>query len=64
MLGRPKKPEGETLAYMLRIRMSHADRELLEKAAKVKSLQLSSWARSELVALAHKILDKQAERGR
>ncbi len=38
--------------------MSQDDRELLDQAAKVKSLQLSSWARSELVALARKILDK------
>jgi len=58
MAGRPKKPESETLSYMLRIRMSQDDRELLDQAAKVKSLQLSSWARSELVALARKILDK------
>ena len=59
MAGRPKKPESETLTYMLRIRMSEADRELLDRAAKVKSLQLSSWARSELVALARRIIDKQ-----
>jgi uncharacterized protein (DUF1778 family) len=44
---------------MLRIRMSHEDRELLEQAAKFKSLQLSSWARSELVALARKLLGKK-----
>ena len=35
----------------------------VEQAAKVKSLQLSSWARSELVALARKILAKQAIAG-
>jgi uncharacterized protein (DUF1778 family) len=58
MAGRPKKPESETLGYMLRIRMSHEDRDLLEQAAKFKSLQLSTWARSELVALARKILDR------
>jgi len=61
MAGRPKKPEGETLAYMLRIRMSEEDRELLEQAAKFKSLQLSTWARSELVALARKILERQGK---
>jgi uncharacterized protein (DUF1778 family) len=44
---------------MLRIRMSQEDRELLEQAAKKRSLQLSSWARSELVALARKILEKK-----
>jgi uncharacterized protein (DUF1778 family) len=59
MAGRPKKPEAETLSYMLRIRMSQEDRELLEQASKFKSLQLSTWARSELVALARKILAKK-----
>jgi uncharacterized protein (DUF1778 family) len=59
MAGRPKKPESATLSYMLRIRMSQGDRELLEQAAKFNSLQLSSWARSELVALARKLLDKK-----
>jgi uncharacterized protein (DUF1778 family) len=58
-MARPKKPESETLSYMLRIRMAEEDRELLEQAAKYKSLQLSTWARSELVALARKILDKK-----
>jgi len=39
--------------------MSEEDRELLEQAAKFKSLQLSTWARSELVALARKLLSKK-----
>ena len=43
---------------MLRIRMTQEDRTLLEQAAKAKSLQMSSWARSELVELARKILKK------
>ncbi len=54
MAGRPKKPEGDAKAYMLRIRMTEEDRKLLEAAAKLKSLELSTWARSELVALARK----------
>lgn len=58
-MARPKKPESETLTYMLRIRMSQEDRMLLERAAKFNSLQLSSWARSELVALARAILEKK-----
>jgi len=44
---------------MLRIRMTEEERGLLDQAAKVKSLQLSSWARSELVALARKLLGKK-----
>jgi uncharacterized protein (DUF1778 family) len=56
MAGRHKKPESEAKSYMLRIRMTQAERALLEEAAKSKSLETSTWARSELVALAKKIL--------
>ncbi|HEY2786581.1 MAG TPA: hypothetical protein VGJ05_16565 [Fimbriiglobus sp.] len=43
---------------MLRVRMTTAERELLEQAAQSRSLGLSSWARSELVALAKKTIKK------
>lgn len=56
MAGRHKKTDSEAKSYMLRIRMKEADRKLLEDAAKVKSLETSTWARSELVALARKVL--------
>jgi uncharacterized protein (DUF1778 family) len=56
MAGRHKKPEGETKTYMLRIRMTEEERALMEEAAKSKSLETSTWARSELVALAKKLL--------
>jgi uncharacterized protein (DUF1778 family) len=59
MAGRHKKPEAESKSYMLRIRMTEADRALLEEAAKQKSLDTSTWARSELVALAKKVLGKK-----
>jgi uncharacterized protein (DUF1778 family) len=49
-----KKPHGK--AYMLRVRMTLAERELLEAAAKVKSLDLSSFVRSEMLALARRLL--------
>lgn len=55
MAGRPKKPETKTMSYMLRIRMTEQDRQLLEQAAQSKSLELSTWARSELVLLARKL---------
>ena len=54
-----KKPESEAKTYMLRIRMTEADRALMEEAAKAKSLETSTWARSELVALAKKMLSKK-----
>jgi uncharacterized protein (DUF1778 family) len=57
-MARPKKPESDVFSYMLRIRMTKEDRDLLEQAAKLKSLQLSSWARSELVALARAMLEQ------
>jgi uncharacterized protein (DUF1778 family) len=39
--------------------MTQEERKLLEQAAKAKSLQLSSWVRSEMVSLAKKILQKK-----
>jgi hypothetical protein len=57
MAGKPKKAS-LVKTYMLRIRMTEADRELVEAAAKAKSLETSTWARSELVTLARKILAK------
>jgi uncharacterized protein (DUF1778 family) len=59
MAGRHKKPESEAKSYMLRIRMTEQERALLEEAAKTKSLETSTWARSELVALAKKLLAKR-----
>jgi uncharacterized protein (DUF1778 family) len=56
MAGRPKKPEPETKSYMLRIRMTEEERALLEEAARFRSLETSTWARSELVTLARRIL--------
>jgi len=43
---------------MLRIRMTEEERALLDAVAQAKSLQLSSWARSELLALARKALGR------
>jgi hypothetical protein len=60
MAGRPRKPGSEVKTYMLRVRMTAEERALLEDAAKFKSLQLSSWARSELVRLARRILGGKA----
>lgn len=59
MAGRPPKPESDAKTYMLRIRMTEADRALLEDAAKLRSLETSTWARSELVALARKQLGQK-----
>jgi uncharacterized protein (DUF1778 family) len=59
MAGRKKKPESESKSYMLRIRMTEKERDLLEEAAKSKSLETSTWVRSEIVALAKRIIAKK-----
>ena len=58
MAGRSPKAKDQTKVYMLRIRMTEEDRALLEAAAKIKSLETSTWARSELVTLARKLISK------
>jgi hypothetical protein len=58
MAGKPKKP-ALVKTYMLRVRMTEEERRLLAEAAKLKSLELSTWARSELVGLARKMLGKK-----
>src|SRR5262249_34964012 len=55
-MARPKKKATEAKTFMFRIRMTEAERLLLETAAKEKSLDTSTWARSELVALAKRLL--------
>jgi hypothetical protein len=59
--GRPKKPKAQAKSYMLRIRMTQANRALLDRAAQSKSLETSTWARSELVALARKMLEQKPD---
>jgi len=56
MAGRKPKPKSEAMSYMLRIRMTETERAILEEAAKSKSLETSTWARSELVTLARQLL--------
>jgi uncharacterized protein (DUF1778 family) len=59
MSGRPKKAKPDSKTYMLRIRMTEDDRALIDAAAKSKSLEASTWARSELVSLAKKMIGKK-----
>jgi uncharacterized protein (DUF1778 family) len=58
-MAEPSRKKRVNKEFMLRVRMTDADRELLEAAARYRSLTLSSWARSELVALARKTLGKK-----
>lgn len=57
MAGKPKKTD-RVKSYTFRVRMTQAERELLEAAARAKSLETSSWARSELILLAKKTIAK------
>ncbi len=59
MRGRPTKPEGDARTNILRIRLKPAERALLDHAAEVRSLETSSWGRSELLALARKIVGRR-----
>ena len=56
MAGRPKKAESEARGNVLRIRLTVAERQALNGAARAKGLETSSWARAELIALARKVL--------
>jgi uncharacterized protein (DUF1778 family) len=58
MAGRPKKPLSQAKSYTLRIRMTPAQRALLEEAAQSRGLETSTWARSELIALANELLQE------
>jgi hypothetical protein len=54
MRGRPKKPEGEIRANVLRIRLTEAERAALDKAARAHGEETSTWARDTLLALTRK----------
>ncbi len=57
MAGRPKKAEGQTRENVLRIRLTDEERALLDEAAAAVSLETSTWARSQLIALARKAME-------
>jgi hypothetical protein len=58
-MARPKKTAGETRGNVLRIRLTDAERALLDTAAKSRSFETSTWARGELIARARKVLGKK-----
>jgi hypothetical protein len=60
-MARPKKPEGEAKKNFLRIRLTDEEREQLDRAAREKNLETSTWARAELLGLARRIL-RQSEK--
>lgn len=58
MAGKPKTPE-RLKNNTLRVRMTDGERKLLDEAALSKSLETSTWARSELIALAKRLLRRK-----
>jgi uncharacterized protein (DUF1778 family) len=54
--GRPPLPDEERKGYMFRLRMTHEERALLDRAAKKDGKDTSAWARATLMAKAKKVL--------
>lgn len=51
-MARSNKPVSDARQDVLRIRLSDAERKLLDAAAQAQTLDTSTWARKELVRLA------------
>jgi hypothetical protein len=49
MRGRPPKPKSEKRGNVLRILLTEAERRMLDKTAKAKTLDVSTWARMILL---------------
>jgi uncharacterized protein (DUF1778 family) len=58
-MARPKKKESEAKTYILQIRLTDAERDTIDRAAHVKTLEMSTWARMELLALAKRLLARK-----
>ena len=63
MRGRPKKPAGEARTVLFQIRMTAEERAAIEQAANERSLDASTWARSELLTLAKKLASQSKTKG-
>jgi uncharacterized protein (DUF1778 family) len=57
MTGRPKKDAAKKKKITFRFRLTESERILLDRAAETKSLDTSAWVRSEVVAMARKIVE-------
>ncbi len=54
--GRPKKPESESKRRAFQIRLTEAEKQAFEDAARISGLSASSWARERLRAWAREEL--------
>jgi len=60
-MARKPKETTERKGNVLRIRLTDVERAVLDEAAKQKSFETSTWARSELIGLARKILAQKTK---
>lgn len=51
-MGRPNLPEGAAKGVIVQTRVSDAERELLDDAAKASGLKLAKWMRERILAAA------------
>jgi hypothetical protein len=61
MKGRPKKPDTERRDSILQVRLTAAERATLDAAASSKALDTSAWVRSEVLALAARMVGRKAK---
>jgi hypothetical protein len=59
MKGRPKKPDTERRDSILQVRLTAVERATLDAAAASKALDTSAWVRSEVLALAVRMVGKK-----
>jgi hypothetical protein len=62
MAGRPKGPTGTARGNVLRIRLTDEERAMLDEAAAAVTLDTSTWARSELLALVARLTAQVGKR--
>jgi hypothetical protein len=58
-MARPKKKPADNRTNVLRIRLTERERQELDHAATSSGLEVSTWARFELLAFAKKIAMKR-----
>jgi hypothetical protein len=51
-MARPKKPKRELRKNLLRIRLTDSERKAINAAAQARTLDMSTWARAELLQIA------------
>lgn len=59
MRGRPPKPKADRRTNQLHVLLTDDERQALDKAASLKSMDLSGWARMELLAIAKRLVNRK-----